>query len=101
MAGSYNISQNHTDVSLDSRGLVNFTIISISKIDPYFICKHFYFLWDLGDGFNASGKYIEHFYNKTGDYFVVLKIFHKVLAVNSSKELLRNFTIKVQIKGLV
>ena len=97
--GSYNISTNHTDVTLDSPGLVNFTV-SIVKVDPIFICKRLYFFWDLGDGRNTTGKEVEHYYNNTGVYCVVLKIL-KVFDDGHESQMVTvtNVTMKIHVKG--
>lgn len=96
--GSYNISQNHTDITLNSPGLVNFTVSTHSLIDPYFVCKRLYFFWDFGDGHNTSGKHVEHRYNNTGVFCVVLKIY-KVFRDDGGKEFIRNITLKIHVKG--
>jgi hypothetical protein len=95
--GSHNITMNHTDVTLDSPGLVNFTV-SMLKVDPYFLCKRLrlYFFWTLGDGRNASGEDVEHYYNKTGVYYVVLKIFK---VSGDTKHFVTNVTMKIDVKG--
>ena len=98
--GSYNISQNHTDITLNSPGLVNFTVSTHSLIDPYFVCKRLYFFWDFGDGHNTSGKHVEHRYNNTGVFCVVLKIY-KVFRDDGGKEFIRNITMKIHVKGLL
>ena len=86
---------NHADVTMDSPGMVNFTV-STFRVDPYFLCQDLYFSWNLSDGRNVSGKHVEHYYNKTGVYYVVLKIY-KVL--HGRKDFLTNVTVKIEIKG--
>ena len=94
-AGSYSITTNHTDVIMDSPGMVNFTV-STFRVDPYFLCQDLYFSWSLGDGRNASGERVDHYYNETGVYYVVLKIY-KVL--DERKDFLTNVTVKIEIEG--
>ena len=74
----------------------------ISKVDPFFICKRLYFLWDLGDGRNATGKEVEHYYNNTGVYGVVLKIL-KVFDDGHELQMVTvtNVTMRIHIKGNV
>ena len=77
----------------------------VVTIDPYFICKPLHFIWELGNGFNVSGQHIEHWYNKTGSFPALLKIY-KVHndddnGDSGKKELVRNITITLCIKGKV
>ena len=74
--------------------------MSIVKVDPSFICKHLYFLWDLGDGRNTIGKEVEHCYNNTGVYGVVLKIL-KVFDDGHESQMVTvtNVTMKIHVKG--
>ena len=98
--GLYNIIKNHTDVTVDFPGLTNFTV-TVFAIDSRYICKHLDFSWSLGDGSNASGKHVEHYYNKTGVYGVVLKIY-EIYEHDSGKKLMGNVEMNIHVvKGLL
>ena len=98
--GSYNITKNHTDVNLVFPGSINFTV-AVYAIDPYFICKHLHYSWNFGDGRNASGKHVEHHYNNTGVYGVVLKIYKVFNDDNEARKLMRNVTMNIHVEGLL
>ncbi|XP_028395347.1 uncharacterized protein LOC114519420 [Dendronephthya gigantea] len=95
-SGSYNISQNHTDVFMNAPGLVRFNL-SISKVQPYSICKDLFIFWDFGDGDNATGKHVQHHYNNTGTFSVVMRIL-KGIEYLGQRRLIRNITMKIHIK---
>ena len=99
--GSYNITKNHTDVTLVLPGSINFTV-AVVAIDPYFFCKHLHFSWNFGDGCNASGKHVEHHYNNTGVYGVVLKIYKVFKDDGGERKLMGNVTMNIHVvKGLL
>jgi hypothetical protein len=42
------------------------------------------YLWDFGDGTNGTGEVTDHRYNKTGDYYVTLRVINEDGLANST-----------------
>ena len=83
---------------MDGPGLVKFNL-SILKVHPYSICKDLLFFWHLGDGDSASGKYVQHHYNNSGVFSVVMSTFEGIDYLGQ-RTFIANITMKIHIKGL-
>lgn len=94
--GSFNISRNHSTLTLDSPGMVNFTILVFDIKDPfYLICQPLYYKWSFGDGqylLNTTDNNVHHFYNSSG--LLVLDIFED----KDEKKLYKNISVTVHVK---
>lgn len=95
---SFNVSKNHSELVLDSPGMVNFSILVFNIVDPFYICHPLYYKWSFGDGQylpNTADTKTNHFYNSSGSFLMVLDIFND----KDGKKFYKNITLTVRVKG--